>query len=129
MRKISIVMFLLSILVIPLHYSSAIYQSSLLDSLLSRPSKTTSWTPIKPITLNQAHSNPYAPLGSQYNQMYTRSASDFSGWTNSSAPLGSQFNPIYIGNSNTRYYSSWPSNSARLGTQFNPIYLSPISGY
>ena len=94
-----------------------------------RPAVTTNWVPLKPITLDQSHLNPYAPLGSQYNQMYTRSANDFSGWTNSSAPLGSQFNPIYIGNSNTRYYPTNLLNPARIGTQFNPLYLSAPTGF
>ncbi len=78
---------------------------------------------------DQSHLNPYAPLGSQFNQMYTRRASDFSGWTNSSAPLGSQFNPLYIGNSN--YHLNYPGlfNTNPIGTQFNPIYLSPPVGF
>jgi glucan phosphoethanolaminetransferase (alkaline phosphatase superfamily) len=129
MRKISIAMFLFSLLVIPLHYSSAIYQNSVLSTLLSKPKVSSSWTPLKPIVLDQSHLNPYAPLGSIYNQMYTRSANDFSGWTNTKAPLGSQFNPIYIGNSSTRYYSSSLFNTARIGTQFNPLYLAPVTGY
>jgi hypothetical protein len=130
MRKILIVMFLFSILVIPLHYSSAAYYSSLLTLLLKKPAPTTSnWVPLKPITLNQSHLNPYAPLGSQYHQIYTKSANDFSGWTNSSAPLGSQFNPIYVGNNsyNTSYVNL--INPARLGTQFNPLYLSAPAGF
>lgn len=128
MRKISIAMFLFSLLVIPIHYSSAVYQNSVLSTLLSKPKVSNHWTPLKPITLDQSHSNPYAPLGSQYNQMYTRRANDFSGWTNSSAKLGSQFNPIYIGNSKTINSISL-LNTARIGTQFNPLYLSPLAGY
>ena len=147
MRSKILVLFLFSLL-IPIHFSSALTQLStnftltpltpsvgikpqIIDwSKFIRPATTTTnWVPLKPITLNQSHLNPYAPLGSQYNQLYTKNANDFSGWTNSSAPLGSQFNPIYVGNNN--YNTSYINliNPARLGTQFNPLYLSAPAGF
>lgn len=122
-------MFLLSFLVIPTH-------SSFAYSYIPIPKPIhTSWTPLsmpwtskKLITLNQNHIiNPYAPLGSQSNQIYTQSVNDFSGLTNYYAQLGTQFNPIYIRNNNDspgiiNYY-------APIGSQFNPIYLSPLTGF
>lgn len=80
------------------------------------------WTPLQPVDYNfksvdYNFTNPYAPLGSQFNPVYIRSFGT-SGFVNSYANIGTQSNPVF-----TRPYgtSGFINLYAPLGTQFNPI--------
>lgn len=111
-NRIIIVAFLFSLL-IPANLTFATYFTTSIKPTPKYVGRT--WTPLQPVNYN--FTNPYAPIGSQFNPVYTRSFGT-SGFVNPYASIGTQFNPVF-----TRPYgtSGFSNSYAPLGTQFNPI--------